>query len=79
MSDEGVAYVRKSSPIQGIGGYKVYEHVISNVEVTGKNTFALVIAPPSGVHVQFLIWEVCVLFYMYPINFTALSIIVELQ
>ena len=49
------------------------------MEVTGQNAFSLVIAPPSGVDTQFLLGVVCVLFYIYPVNFTALSIILELK
>ena len=44
-----------------------------------KNAIASIIAPPSGVHVQLLVWKNCVLFYIYHINFKALSIIVWLK
>ncbi len=49
------------------------------MDVTGKNVIASIIAPPTGVHVQFLVWKNCVLFYLYHINFKALSIIVWLK
>ena len=51
----------------------------SNVEVTGKNAITSIIAPHSEVQVQFLVWKNCVLFYLYHINFQALSIIVWLK
>ena len=49
------------------------------MEVTGQNAFASIIAPPSGVDIFFLIGVVCVLFYTYPVNFKAHSIILELR
>ena len=49
------------------------------MEVIGQNAFASVIAPPSGTDTHFLLWVVGVLFYIYPVNFTALSIILELK
>ena len=75
----GLSYVRKPSSIQGTYEFKVRKCVIQNVEVTGKNAMASIIAPPSGVQVQFLVWKNCVLFYMYHINFKAVSIIVWLK
>ena len=49
------------------------------MEVTGKNEIVSIIGPPSRVHVQFLVWKNCVLFYLDHINFKALSIIVWLK
>ena len=49
------------------------------MEVPGQNAFASVIAPSGGVDTQFLLWVVGMLFYIYPVNFTALSIILELK
>ena len=72
-------YVRKPSCIQGTYGYKVCKCIIQNVEVTSKNGIASIIALPSGVQVQFLVWKNCVLFYLYHINFKAVSIIVWLK
>ena len=48
-------------------------------KLQAKNAIALIIAPPSGVQVQFLVWKNCVLFYLYHINFQALSMIVWLK
>ena len=78
-AEVGMSYVRKASSIQGTCGYKVCEYVIENVDVTGKNTIASIKGPPSGVHVRFLVWKNCVLFYLYHIHFKALSIIVWLK
>ena len=64
-SEVGVSYVRKSSAIQQTYGFKVCEYVIENVDVTGKNAIASIIAPPSEVHVRFLVWKNCVLSVPY--------------
>ena len=59
--------------------YKVCKCVILNVEVTSKNAIAFIIVPPSGAHVQFLVWKNCHLFYIYHIHFKAVSITIWLK
>ena len=53
----GVAYINWCSWILGIRGHTVFEYARYYVGVIGQNMFALIIAPPAGGHMSFLVCE----------------------